>query len=115
MAPPAVLKLDLSKPALAPAPPPGPRGLAYKGPPPARPATKPNVPGRLVVSQKDQAAEDDGTADSWWTARATSKVEPGFSRDVILAEAPFNPASPGGLFERLGQVLTQLSETLIAG
>ena len=102
LVPPAVLKLDLSKPQQAPAP-------------VLRPTFTPPPPGRLVVPPKRVPEEDDGTAESWWTARATSKVAPGFSRDVILAEAPMDPASPGGLFERLGQLLAQLSETLIAG
>jgi transcription-repair coupling factor (superfamily II helicase) len=51
---------------------------------------------------------------SWWTARATSEVAPGFTRQAILAETPTDPAAPGGLFERLGQVLDQLSQSLVA-
>jgi transcription-repair coupling factor (superfamily II helicase) len=51
---------------------------------------------------------------SWWTARASSKVAPGFSREEILATPAENPAAPGGLFERLGGLLEQLSQALVA-
>ena len=52
---------------------------------------------------------------SWWTARATSEVVPGFTRADLLAESPTDPAIPGGLFDRLGGVLDELSQSLIAG
>jgi transcription-repair coupling factor (superfamily II helicase) len=52
---------------------------------------------------------------SWWTARAGSAVEPGFSRAHLTAEAPPDPAAPGGLFERLGELLDQLSRSLVEG
>jgi len=51
---------------------------------------------------------------SWWTARATAEVTPGFTRDAILAETPPDPAAAGGLFERVGQVLSQLAEYVTA-
>jgi transcription-repair coupling factor (superfamily II helicase) len=51
---------------------------------------------------------------SWWTARATSETAPGFKRELILAEKTPDPAAPGGLFERVGQVLEQLSLSLVA-
>jgi transcription-repair coupling factor (superfamily II helicase) len=107
MVPPVVIRLDVARP-IAKAPP---------APPPVPARPKPPVPGRTVAPPKAAKGteEDDPTADSWWTARATSKVAPGFSRDVILAEAPFDPASPGGLFERLGDVLRQLSESIVTG
>jgi len=40
---------------------------------------------------------------------------PGFSREEILAEAPEDPSAPGGLFERLGELLDQLSQSLLTG
>lgn len=101
LTPPAVLKLDLAKPVKPPEPPksrPMPGGGRLVGPP----GRKPPV-------------EEDSTADSWWTTRATAKVEPGFNRDLILAEGPFDPATPGGLFDRLSEVLTQLSPSLGTG
>jgi transcription-repair coupling factor (superfamily II helicase) len=53
---------------------------------------------------------------SWWTARATAgEVAPGFTRDEILAERAFDPAAPGGLLERLGGVLAELSNAIRPG
>jgi transcription-repair coupling factor (superfamily II helicase) len=99
--PPAVLKLDLNRPVTpavgrrpgSPAPPAGARLT--------RPATAAAAPGR--------------TGTSWWTSRATSDVEPGFTKEEILAEVPADPAAPGGLFDRLGGLLEQLVQSLIAG
>jgi transcription-repair coupling factor (superfamily II helicase) len=90
LVPPGVLRLDLGKPAAAP------EGTA--APKPRR------VPGRAMIG--------DSTS-SWWTARATSDVEPGFTREAILAEAPPDPSEPGGLFDRIGAVLDQLSQATI--
>jgi hypothetical protein len=42
-------------------------------------------------------------------------VAPGFTRSEILAEAAFDPAAPGGLFERLGRLLEQLRQSLLTG
>jgi hypothetical protein len=41
-------------------------------------------------------------------------VKPGFTKGEILAEDPLDPARAGGLFERLGQLLEQLSQSLVA-
>ena len=52
---------------------------------------------------------------SWWAARATAaEVTTGFTREAIQAEVPPDPAAEGGLFERLGQILGELSRALIA-
>jgi hypothetical protein len=42
-------------------------------------------------------------------------VAPGFTREAILAERPVDPGTSGGLFERVGQVLERLSESLVSG
>jgi transcription-repair coupling factor (superfamily II helicase) len=63
--PPAVLRLDLTKPEEAPEG----AGRRLRRPLPAR-----NLPG--------------GVSSSWWIARARSEVTPGFTRDEILAELP---------------------------
>ena len=54
-------------------------------------------------------------AASWWTARAASGVAPGFNRESMTAEMRPNPSEPGGLFERLGELLEQLSQSLVTG
>jgi transcription-repair coupling factor (superfamily II helicase) len=90
--PPAVLRIDLTRPDEVP------RASETR-----RAASKPSTPG-------PEAEEG-----SWWTARATSAVAPGFTRDEVLARPPFSPDRPGGLFERLGVVLEELSRSLVAG
>jgi transcription-repair coupling factor (superfamily II helicase) len=84
--PPAVLRLALDG---TPAPP------AIRGRAASHPVQSPSAPV------------------SWWTARASSGVAPGFSREEILAETPQDPSAPGGLFERLGQLLEQLNQSLV--
>jgi transcription-repair coupling factor (superfamily II helicase) len=102
--PPAVLRLDMTKPA-------GTRKTAD-----ASISRKPafssvvRSPGASAPSKKVPSPSE---GVSWWTARATSDVAPGFTRGEILAEAPPDAWAPGGLFERLGQVLDQLSRSLV--
>jgi transcription-repair coupling factor (superfamily II helicase) len=119
LVPPVVLRLDLSKSVTPPAPV---LRKAVPAPPP-RPADNRRVvtaqgqTPRMTVPSKATGAsalpagaksEEPGES-SWWTARATAGVTPGFTRDEILAEVPPDPATPGGLFERLRDVLTELS------
>ena len=80
--PPAVLKMDMSRDA----------------------GVKPSRDRRRESQQEPTP--------SWWTARATADVTPGFTREAILAEVPPDPAEKGGLFERLGQVLGHLTNAL---
>jgi transcription-repair coupling factor (superfamily II helicase) len=71
--------------------------------------------GRPVApTPKTTLRKSDEEGASWWTARATAAVEPGFRRDVILAETAPDPGAAGGLFERLGEVLARLSEAIVA-
>ncbi len=87
--PPAILKLDLN-----------------------RPADPPETAPQAQLRSKKKPAQ--ATA-SWWTTRAKSgEVTPGFSREVILAPGAIDPRLPGGLFERLGDVLTELSRGIKA-
>ena len=82
--PPAILKLDLN-----------------------RPAEPPETASGAQLRSKKKPAHTSG---SWWTTRAKAgEVTPGFSREVILASGAIDPRLPGGLFERLGDVLTELS------
>src|SRR5688572_19841062 len=102
--PPAVLKLKMD---VAPASAPAPR---RPGPPGARLVGRPAEPRK---TESDAFRPDRNRGESWWAARASAGVGPGFTKSEILAEAPFDPALPGGLFERLGQLLDQLSQSLV--
>ena len=105
--PPAVIRLDLS------------------ADPRSRPAaeTKPGTSRSRLVPRpvpaesrplESHTMRGENRGGSWWTARAASAVEPGFTKGEILAEGPFDPSTPGGLFERLGSLLDQLSQSLVA-
>jgi transcription-repair coupling factor (superfamily II helicase) len=97
--PPAVLKLELAGPAKAPR-----TGTG-------RPAAP--LPGRL--RPRPGTLVDHGTTTSWWTSRAKAgEVTTGFSREAMTAEAKLDPAAQDGLFERLGQLLGQLKQGLVA-
>ena len=95
--PPAVLRLDLTRPETGRRPAPG--VLRTQKVPP-----KPSGTARPADPEP-----------SWWTARATSDVVQGFTREAILAEAPPDPAAPGGIFARLLGLLSQLSQALVTG
>jgi len=46
---------------------------------------------------------------SWWTARAREgEVKPGFTKAEILKSAKEDPRAPGGVFERVGALLSDL-------
>jgi transcription-repair coupling factor (superfamily II helicase) len=77
---------------------------------PGRPAR----PGRKPAAGVPSLCATKAPGGSWWTARAGSTVQPGFTKGEILAEAPFDPSTPGGLFERLGSLLEQLTQSLVA-
>ena len=48
-------------------------------------------------------------APSWWTTRAREgAVKPGFSKEEILRPAKDDPRAAGGVFERVGDVLSEL-------
>jgi hypothetical protein len=100
--PPAILKLDLTRPVEPPKP-----------AAPAKPAAAP--PGRLnpKTHVKIRPADAPPGRESWWTTRATTgEVAAGFSRGEILAEVAPDPRAPGGVFERVRQVLDELSRRL---
>ena len=112
LAPPATLRLDLASPSAG-------GGPVNRGPGPVlrshRPPVEPAGPRVQPGKRPARVVEEDDTAGSWWTARASSDVEPGFTRAQILAETPADPGAPGGLFERLGAILSQLSESTVTG
>jgi len=48
-------------------------------------------------------------APSWWTSRArTGEVKPGFTKEDILRPAKEDPRAAGGVFERVGGLLSDL-------
>jgi hypothetical protein len=52
-------------------------------------------------------------APSWWTARAREgSVKPGFSKEEILRPAKEDPRAEGGVFERVGSVLSELLDQM---
>jgi hypothetical protein len=52
-----------------------------------------------------------GHAPSWWTARAReSEVKPGFTKAELTRGAKEDPRAPGGVFERVGALLSDLLE-----
>jgi transcription-repair coupling factor (superfamily II helicase) len=75
------------------------------------------VPGRrqggggptLDGTTRKPAPRSRAAAPSWWTARARSgEVAPGFTKAEILRPAKEDPRAPGGVFERVGGVLSAL-------
>ena len=49
------------------------------------------------------------SAPSWWTARAReAEIKPGFTKAEILKPAAEDPRAPGGVFERVGALLSEL-------
>jgi transcription-repair coupling factor (superfamily II helicase) len=68
-------------------------------------APRPPAPGRQDRKKSPLPAA------SWWTARARAgEVTPGFTKDEILRPAKENPRAPGGVFERVGGLLSELVE-----
>ena len=50
-------------------------------------------------------------APAWWTARATAgEVTPGFSKAEILKPKEEDPRAPGGILQRVEELLEDLRE-----
>jgi transcription-repair coupling factor (superfamily II helicase) len=50
-----------------------------------------------------------GHAPSWWTARAReAEIQPGFTKAAMTKPAKEDPRAPGGVFERVGGLLSEL-------
>ena len=104
--PPVSLKMDLTKAPAAPAPTPSAAALKQahqshlaRG---DRPATGPPSarPGAIQRRRPEPA---------WWTARATAgEVTPGFSKAEILKPQAEDPRAPGGILERVTDLLEEL-------
>jgi transcription-repair coupling factor (superfamily II helicase) len=70
---------------------------------------KPLIPQPSALSPSRGRVRSQAAAPSWWTARAhEGAVKPGFSKEEILRPARENPRSPGGVFESIGGLLSEL-------
>lgn len=108
--PPAVIKLDMTK---APGPPPAPKPQAPPPPGKLKPKSEQAGQGRYIKTAKPV---DTPGRESWWATRATAaEVTAGFTRQEVLAEAPPDPRAPGGVFERVRDVLTEVARGLTTG
>jgi transcription-repair coupling factor (superfamily II helicase) len=93
LVPPAALRLSLDK-----AEDTGQKAQADSAVSPKLPAQSPKKGGRYG-----------NTAPSWWVARAReAEVKPGFTKADILRPAKEDPRAPGGVFERVGSLLSDL-------
>jgi transcription-repair coupling factor (superfamily II helicase) len=87
--PPASLKLDLKK-----------------GPTVDAPAT-----GAAALKQAHQLRRRQRAEPAWWTTRATAgEVTPGFSKAEILKPKEEDPRAPGGVLQRVTDLLEELRE-----
>jgi transcription-repair coupling factor (superfamily II helicase) len=108
--PPAVIKLDLAR---SSEPPPAATKPAPPPPGKLKPKSEPTAQGRYIKTAKPV---DVPGRESWWATRATAgAVTGGFSREEVLKELPPDPRAPGGLFERVRQVLDELARGLRTG
>jgi transcription-repair coupling factor (superfamily II helicase) len=88
--PPSTLKLDLKKPVM---------------PPPA----KPSADAVKKAHQARQPFRRERREPAWWTARATTgEVTPGFSKAEILKPKQEDPRAPGGILQRVEELLEDL-------
>ncbi len=95
--PPSTLKLDLS---------------ASQAAPPSKtlpPASRGSIGGRQVTTGRPGPRERREPA--WWTARATTgEVTPGFSKAEILRPKEEDPRAPGGILQRVEELLEDLKD-----
>ena len=76
-----------------------------------RQADRAAAAGQTAVAGPKREASDPRApaAPSWWTARARAgEVKPGFTKEEILRAGQGRPAGPGGVFERVGGLLSEL-------
>ena len=67
-------------------------------------------PQPLALSPK-KSGKYGNAAPSWWVARASEvEVKPGFTKADIQRQAKEDPRAPGGIFEQVGALLSELLE-----
>ncbi len=101
--PPVSLKMDLKRPVSA-------DGTGHPAPGTGHPApgtrTAPGTRHLALAPRRWPKAEP-----AWWTARAmTGEVTAGFSRAEILKPKEENPRAPGGILERVTELLEDLGD-----
>jgi transcription-repair coupling factor (superfamily II helicase) len=75
--------------------------------PPGGPPARPNP--RLPIPAPARRGARTGTAPSWWVARAKEgEVKPGFTKAEMTRVQADDPRAPGGVFERVGGLLSEL-------
>ena len=106
LVPPAGLRLSLDG-----APGPGAAPPLKVGTAPA-PQPAPRAPQR-DRSGLGRSGSRPQAAPSWWTARARAgEVKPGFSKEEILRPAKDDPRGPGGVFQGVGGLLSELLDRM---
>jgi transcription-repair coupling factor (superfamily II helicase) len=78
-------------------------------PPTDKPQTGTVTRGPQPLALGPKKGRYGSAAPSWWTARAREgEVKPGFTKEAILRPAKEDPRAPGGIFERVGSLLSEL-------
>ena len=68
-------------------------------------------PGPQASGSRKTSAKAPAAPPSWWTARARAgQVTPGFTKEEVLKPAKDDPRAPGGVFERVGALLSELMD-----
>jgi len=109
LVPPSGLRLTMGGPVSGPVsgPPGGTPPARVQAGTPVKPQNLGRMPGQVPKGSKSSKAPV--APPSWWTARARAgAVTPGFTKDEILKAAKDDPRAPGGVFESLGDVLSEL-------
>ena len=96
LVPPAALKLNLD----------GARSAAEAGPSDPEACASPMPPASRT--QKGSARDRRPLPAGGRRGRGTSEVKPGFTKEEILRPAREDPRAPGGTFERVGALLSEL-------
>jgi hypothetical protein len=65
------------------------------------------------ASSHGKAGKRQAPAPSWWVARAKeAEVKPGFTKAEMTRSAKEDPRAPGGVFERVGGLLSELLDQM---
>jgi transcription-repair coupling factor (superfamily II helicase) len=80
--------------------------------PQEKPTAPPSSPSPRTAPTARKGSSRSQAAPSWWTARAReTEVKPGFTKEEMLKPAAKrNPRAPGGVFELVGGLLSELLE-----